>query len=303
MKLVKKLMVVAMAVATLSMVGCALNQDGEGAIRGKKVDFNNKYIKINNVATANIEHIDENKYDASKGHTENTEWFYRAVKQLATKHYDSTCIMTITPNSKTAVDGVMGYWISGKENTEWNNESCENMDCIMVGVRYCPACKVLESYISSLSKVAFKDNNFSKHKNFYDKDNIEANQNGSLAVEKQILSGAESGYTKCEHDSPYAKIEGNFVVDPTAENKTYKIAISATANDDGSYDFNFYEVGDDGKKKGESKINTVKVSKELTGLTKKTQTNLGWYANIYAGQHLTGEWKFVDTNGNVIPVE
>lgn len=302
MKLGKKLMVVAMAVATFGMVGCALNQDGEGAIRGKKVDFDNSYVFVKGGGI--IEHA-ENAEDTSGKlkATENKNYFYRAVKQLATKHYDSTCIMTITPNSSTEPDGVMGYWISGKENTEWNNESCDDMDCIMVGVRYCPDCKMLESYISKLSKVAFKDNNFSANKNFYDISNVEIGEEGCVAEEKEILSGKESGYLKCGNDSPYAKINGNFVVDPNAEKKTYKIAITATARDDGSYDFDFYEVGEDGKKTGEPKIKTVNVSKELTGLEKKTQTNLGWYANIYPGQHLTGEWNFVDTNGNVIPVE
>ena len=302
MKLGKKLMVVAMAVATLSMVGCALNQDGEGAIRGKKVDFDNSYVFVKDGGI--IEHA-ENAEDTSGKVTasKNEIYFYRAVKQLATKHYDSTCIMTITPNSSDKVDGVMGYWISGKENTEWNNESCNDMDCIMVGVRYCPDCKSLESYISKFSNVAFKDNNFSTNKNFYDKSNIQIGDNDSTAKENTVLTGNETNYQQCIKKSPYAKIDGNFVVDPNAEKKTYKIAITATAKDDGSYDFNFYEVGEDGKKKGETKIPTVNVSNGLTGLEKRSQTNLGWYANIYPGQHLTGEWNFVDTNGNVIPVE
>lgn len=298
MKLGKKLMAVAVAIASIGMMGCALNQDGEGAIKGKAVDFDNAYVKINNAASADVDHIDPSKYDASKGHTANTAWYYRAVNQLSTKHYGSTCVMTITPNSTTAGkwDGVMGYWIAGEENTEWNNDSCNDMNCILIGVRYCPNDNCLETYISKYTNIAFKDNNFTTVDNISDKNGNKATTTATppAAKEVEILKGTSNS---CSKTTAYTKLTGF-----TKTDGSYKIAVEAVANDDGSYTINYYKVGENGKKTGDA-VKTQNVSKDITGYTKKTQTNLGWYANIYPGTHLTGTWKYLDTKGNVIPVE
>lgn len=315
MKLGKKLMVVAMAVATFSMVGCALNQDGEGAIKNKKIDFDNSYIKINDETKGDIEHIDSSKSNQN-GVTENSEWFYRAVKQLATKHYSSTCVMTINPNNtKTdAWDGVMGYFVAGKENTEWNNDSCDDMNCIMISVRYCAKDDCLESYISKYNNISFKDNNFTKNTNLYGKDNVEAKPvptDGAVATEKEYLSGEikPNNAASCSVTKAYVKLSGDYKV-KDAEKSTYKIAIEAVANSDGSYTIKYYNVDDQNKKTGTGEMKTIvtgdnkeKADPATSGFYKKTQTNLGWYASVYPKQHLTGKWEFTDTEGNVIPVE
>lgn len=302
MKLGKKLMVVAMAVATLSMVGCALNQDGEGAIRGKSIDFDNSYIFEKN--DGSIQHakdendttgIGDNKVTAKK----NTSYYYRAVKQLATKHFGSTCIVSITPNNSGELEsnGVMGYWIAGEENTDWDNESCNDMNCILIGVRYCNKDNCFETYISKYTNVAFKDNNFTSVKNLSDKDGNEASTTATSpkAKEVEILKGSEAN--KCSNTGAYFKLDG-FNID----GEEYKVAIETIANEDGSYTINYYKVGDDGKQTG-SAVKTLNISNTITGYNEPKQTNLGWYANIYPGQKLTGSWKFLDTKGNVIPVE
>lgn len=308
MKLGKKLMVVAMAVATLSMVGCALNQDGEGAIRGKKVDFDNSYVKVIDADNWEVEHVDPSK-KGEKDVTVNTTWFYRAVKQLATKHYGATCVITIKPNSKDSeiTDGVMGYFIGGKENTAWNNESIDDMDCTLIGVRYCPDDNCLETYISKYEHVSFKEFNFTNLDNLYNVNGVKVGETDKAAsedkkiysaTEKVIVSGSDNS-TKCSQSPAYKKINGNFKL---KDEDTYKVAVEAIAKDGGAYTINFYNVDENGKKTGNA-LMTETVSSEVSGYTEKTQTNLGWYANIYPGRHLTGEWEFTDTEGNVIPVE
>lgn len=308
MKLGKKLMVVAMAVATFSMVGCALNQDGEGAIRGKKVDFDNSYVKVIDAENWVVEHVDPSKKD-EKDVIANKEWYYRAVKQLATKHYGATCVITIKPNSKDSKnpEGVMGFFIGGKENTAWNNESIDDMDCTLIGVRYCPDDDCLETYISKYEHVSFKEFNFTNLYNLYNVNGVKVNEtdkdasvvkNIYSATETVIVSGSDS-LTKCKESTAYKKINGNFKL---PDENTYKVAVEATANDNGSYTIKFYNVDEKGKKTGTA-LMTETVTAEESGYNKKTQTNLGWYANIYPGRHLTGEWEFTDTEGNVIPVE
>lgn len=316
MKLGKKLMVVAMAVATFSMVGCALNQDGEGAINGKSVDFKNTYVMVRDDDNSQIKYAD-NLNDTKYGWTtsKNTKYYYRGIKQLATKHYDSICTITITPNdfksnemkheaSKNS-NGVVGFFVGGEEITNWNNTSNGALNCILIGVRYNTSNKRIESYVSKYGNVSFSDLNYTDKENLVDingnivKDYSELTEEEKSANVVAFEKDFTSNWTTKYADADTFKV-GN----------DYKVVIKATANDDGGYLIKYFtadDLDDKGKIKEASKAKfevTVSGGKELdkSGYTERTQTNLGWYANIYPGQHLTASWKFTDTNGNVIPV-
>ena len=313
MKLGKKLMVVAMAVATLSMVGCALNQDGEGAIRGKKVDFDNSYV-FTKEKDGQIEviHADgENDTKSGWETSKNTKYFYRGIKQLATKHYDSICTITITPNdfdlnnmsheSSKKSNGVVGFFVGGNEITNWNNTSTGALNCILVGVRYNKTDNKIESYISKYGNVSFSDLNYTEEDNLVDnggtkvvpyKDNLADH----IAFEKDYTNNWDK---LSQNPETFLDSEGN-----------YKIVVKSTAKDDGSYYFEYFKESDLTNKgkiaDGATPVMKLEIpfgaSPDKSGYTERTQTNLGWYANIYPGQHLTASWKFTDTNGNVIPV-
>lgn len=323
MKLGKKLMVVAMAVATLSMVGCALNQDGEGAINGKSVDFKNTYVMVKDDDNSQIKYADDLS-DKKNGWTtsKNTKYFYRGIKQLATKHYDSICTITITPNefninedqtwkekaedgkyplASSKSNGVVGFFVGGNEITNWNNTSTGALNCILVGVRYNKLDNKIESYISKYGNVSFSDLNYTKVDNLVDnggtkvvpyKDDLADH----IAFEKDYTNNWNTLKQKPE---TFLDSEGN-----------YKIVVKSTARDDGSYNFEYFKESDLTNKgkiaDGATPVMKQEIpsgaSPDKSGYTERTQTNLGWYANIYPGQHLTASWKFTDTNGNVIPV-
>ena len=315
MKLGKKLMVVAMAVATLSMVGCALNQDGEGAINGKSVDFKNTYVMVNNEDKSQIKKADDEN-DKKSGWTtsKNTKYYYRGIKQLATKHYDSICTITITPNNFNPEDmveaskysnGVVGYFVGGQEKTGWNNSSNGALNCILIGVRYNTNNNRIESYVSKYGNVSFSDLNFTEYDNLVD-------NNGNKVIQFDDLTEQQKKANEVGFEKDFTNIWGNIKADASTfeVGNDYKVVIKATAKDNGEYLIEYFtadDLDDKGKIKEESKAKfnvTVSGGKELdkSGYTERTQTNLGWYANIYPGQHLTASWKFTDTNGNVIPV-
>lgn len=315
MKLGKKLMVVAMAVATLSMVGCALNQDGEGAISGKSVDFDNTYVMVKDDDSSKIKKADgENDIRVGWKTSKNTKYYYRGIKQLATKHYDSICTITITPNdfdsnnmsheSSKKSNGVVGFFVGGEEITNWNNTSNGGLNCILVGVRYNKSDNKIESYVSKYGNVSFSDLNYTDKENLVDINGNMVKQYNELSDDdKTKLVGFEKDFTNNW---------GNIKADASTfeVGNDYKVVIKATAKDNGEYLIEYFtadDLDDKGKIKEESKAKfkvTVSGGKELdkSGYTERTQTNLGWYANIYPGQHLTASWKFTDTNGNVIPV-
>ena len=310
MKLGKKLMVVAMAVVTFSMVGCALNQDGEGAIRGKNVDFDNSYVftRTNNGQTEVIHADGESDTKSGWELSKNTKYYYRGIKQLATKHYDSICTITITPNETTDVNdksnGVVGFFVGGNEITDWNNTSNGALNCILIGVRYNIKDSKIESYVSKYGNVSFSDLNYTDKDNLVDiNGNKVKNFNDLTEYDKTNLVGFEKEFTN-NWSINFANLN-----DFKVEND-YKVVIKATAKEDGGYCIQYFtadDLDDKGKIKVDSKAKSeVNVSggKELdkSGYTERTQTYLGWYANIYPGQHLTASWKFTDTNGNVIPV-
>ena len=315
MKLGKKLMVVAMAVATLSMVGCALNQDGEGAINGKSVDFENTYVMVKDDDNSQIKKADDEN-DKRGGWTtsKNTKYYYRGIKQLATEHFDSICTITITPNdfksedmehkaSKTS-NGVVGFFVGGEEITNWNNTSNGGLNCILVGVRYNKSEDKIESYVSKYGNVSFSDLNYTDKENLVDiHGNMVKKYSELIEDDKKNLVGFEKDFTNNWNNN-------NASADTFKVGNDYKVVIKATANDKGEYLIQYFtadDLDDKGKIKEDSKAKfevTVPGGKDLdkSGYDKRTQTNLGWYANIYPGQHLTASWKFTDTNGNVIPV-
>lgn len=315
MKLGKKLMVVAMAVATLSMVGCALNQDGEGAINGKSVDFENTYVMVKNDDKSQIKKADdENDIRGGWTTSKNTKYYYRGIKQLATKHYDSICTITITPNdfdsnnmshdSSKKSNGVVGFFVGGKEITNWNNTSNGGLNCILVGVRYNKSNNKIVSYVSKYGNVSFSDLNYTEKENLVDiNGNMVKKYSDLNEDDKKKLVGFEKDFTNNWND--INADAGTFKV-----GNDYKVVIKATAIDDGSYLIEYFtaaDLDDKGKIKEDSKakfVVNVPYGEDLdkSGYTERTQTNLGWYANIYPGQHLTASWKFTDTNGNVIPV-
>ena len=85
------------------------------------------------------------------------------------------------------------------------------------------------------------------------------------------------------------------------------MAINVTANTDGSYTIDFYDPEDVIKSTGSwissTKLAAItnKLTKTIpasaTGYSRKTQTTLGVYANIYPGHTLKGNWRLSGIKG------
>lgn len=273
MKLSKILFGGAVLALSLAFVGCALEEDSENAFSGKSVDFNNGYIIKNTDGTI------KSAKETDQGAKENTEYFYRTIKSLKTKHIDSVCTITITPISPDTYDGVAGYLFNMSKNDD------DSYNFAVASARW-DGTKV-QAYVSWYENAALKENNYTNKSNLVGND-------GNEVEEVQILPTNGifqdlSGYTK------------------NAEGKVEIVISVKSATDTGDYTVKFYTIdalGADGKIKAnaEAKASTV-VKSDVTGRNDpKAQSEIGMYSNIYPGKRFVADWKFTDTNGQAIEI-
>lgn len=109
MKLGKKLMVVAMAVATFGLVGCNMNED-----EFYMIDFDAP------AGTANINYTNASDYEYTRG------W-----RTFNTKHQDADCTIRFKKPSSNESNGNMGYIFNMKKNAD----NSISFDTITVGYK------------------------------------------------------------------------------------------------------------------------------------------------------------------------
>ncbi len=263
--------------------GCKAD-DSENAFSGKKVDFDNSYVTVAEDGT--VKNVKETDKDA----IENNEYYYRAFKQLVQKHYGSTCVITLTPQSTTKYDGVGGFVFDLTENED------KTYNFLVASVRYDPSTKKLGTYISKFTKALIKDNNFSKASNFTDLngDKLSTAATSTGAIEKELAKG-DDGSTYYNFNTT------DFAIDSTTGNLVVVVKVTQDEST-GDYKVSYYKSLEDSK----TDTNAVKsftISDSDTAETGYDQKNMAMYVNIYPGQHFVGEFAFKDTVGNDIPFE
>ena len=284
MKLSKVLLSSAVAAALVfGFAGCKAD-DSESAFSGKKVDFDNAYVTVADDGTV------KNAKESDKDAEENGSYYYRAFKKLATKHYGSTCIITLTPQSEKKYDGVGGFVFDMTENKD------DTYNFIVAAVRYDPETKKLGTYISKYTNALIKDNNFSTESNFTDVNGtkITTTANDTTgAVEKELAKGASSTYYNFE--------ASDFVVDSTTGNLVVVVKVEQD-DSTGNYTVSYYKSLEDSKT-DTNVVKTFPISDSDTAETGYNQEEMAMYVNIYPGQHFVGDFAFKDTVGNDIPFE
>lgn len=296
------------AIALSLVFGFASCADDEGnAFKGKTVDFDNSYIYTKTDSATNVVTVEHAKADevekktSKKGYDnnglpiENATYYYRAFKKLATNHYGSTCVITITPKSENSYDGVEGFVF---DLTDGENSDTYNF--LVVALRYDAGSKTLGTYISKYENALIKDNNFTDSNNFTKADK-------TTADEKELLKGSNGAFASLTGAS--VDSNGNIVV-------AVKVEQDSTT---GNYTVAYYPTLEDSKAgknaltiSGTTGVNdaTVTVNKDSvviddSGIGGKgyVQGKMAMYANIYPGKYMHADFAFKDTVGNDIPFE
>ncbi|MBQ0052175.1 MAG: hypothetical protein KBT11_08980 [Treponema sp.] len=298
MKLSKVLFGSALALSLVfGAVSCAAD-DEEDAFSGDTVSFDNSYVKVT-PATATeaikIDHVDPTKAFEKDGTTlkagveKNTKYYYRAFKKTLTKHYDSVCTITLTPNTTTSTNGngVAGYVFALNEEKvkDANDKEVTAYNFGVAGVRWNGT--TAQAYVCYEPKAVVKENNYQTSGNFVDVSGADV---------------AEVDFTPNKTGNVYTNLKG--ITKDT--DGTVTVVVAVKANDDGSYAVSFYDKDalENGKiKTGATAKETTTVTALATGLSAKTQLKLARYANIYAGEKLDATYKFTDTNGAAVVFE
>ncbi len=232
----------------------------------------------------------------------------RNLIPLKTKHYGSRAKIVQTDLNANKANGVMGYAFNVIYHKEGDNKesggtySTNTADFCLVSVTYAGSPIY---YISSYRNITdFQDQNFGA--------------NGHV-----FTAGHEAEFRACEYPCEYVvealpslisgtsidgKRPGNltkYEYDDAA--KILTVAINVTANSDGSYTIDFYDPEEVIKSTGSwissTKLAAItnKLTKTIpasaTGYSRKTQTTLGVYANIYPGHTLKGNWRLSGIKG------
>ena len=278
MKLGKKLMVVAMAVATFGLVGCNMNEDEYHIIDfdapGERAEINYTNNGI------------EDKTTTDKNGKENISGFIRGWATFNTNHRTANCLISFTDTAANIDAGNLGY--------VWNMRQDSNdktYSFYVITFRSTEAGK-LEYYLSYYNKVG-ADYLSSGFQNFCDKEgSMLASIDGKdlqKAGEVCIVKGKDSDWT--EVNAEYYNNENNklsiMVKLEFVQNEGYKVSI------------------------GQDKDNVTEISSKLTyGLTeeeckvdKAPDEDLGCYAMVKPGKNLVGTWTFSDVGGNPIVID
>lgn len=293
MKLSKILLsgVVAAAMA-VGMMGCAMDEDAHDIISVKgdtaSVDYSNT--------------SDDN---------------YRGFETLRTKHTDAVAVITIdTEKSKGAVvegvdsgrSGVLGFVfdLDTEKTKDVEGASKKVYAFTSASVRYNTKSKTLETYISRFNEV--DPTKIDGGDNFKD---LNGNLVDKVGKEEMYLKGSSGAYATLTGVTP-------------DEDGLVKVAIEVIANEDGTYSVTYYdgnsaviESKEDAKDEsiaankrvktgqiksgakpltitsyaGSSSVSngTVKVNATWANANNKIkQTEIGFYAGVYAGATLTG---------------
>lgn len=281
MKLGKKLMVVAMAVATLSMVGCNMNIGGHNMIEGD-VDG----------ATTNY----QNEENAVK----------RELCRTKLKHCGGIFKISQTVNNKSKPgDGMFGLAFGLEDNKK-------ELNFFVVGTSIQGGKeRGYISYFSKIDEAMLDSTNFGAHKDGNDVtvDSVEEAKKATSATEypfKKLPAYGADSFVFSKND-----VDFNKCYDGT----TYNIIIAVYPkwnNDkyDGSYEISYYtpdsELELDEHKQVKAKdgnkgsliqsFTLTNVYESCDTLSKVPQGLLAYYLNVYGNQKVTGTWSLPSSN-------
>ena len=290
MKMVKKILLGTLAVAAiLSIASCKREEGGNSSI-----------ISVNAGSSS-----------ASIDYTNGGDAITRGFKTLQTKHTDAICKLSAKVTGDDC-DGVMGYIFDYLKNDD------ETLNFTIAGLR-------LKKYSSNWKAEAYVETyryvdpeTLESGASFKKKDGTSALKStnswtyGSDAFGKEILP-------KTGVDQTYLN---QMIATAKANDTPVDIWVELVANDGnnlgrtgdaGTYTVNFYcedpkrtkngnelKYGDNGSKTASQTdgyitsvtIPTTSVNTPFDTATALPQTEQGFYATVYAGQTLKGEWKF-----------
>ena len=282
MKTIKKILLGTAALALLTFVSC-----------GKQLGDPSVEIK-GSTGKASIEHTNE------------TDGTQRAMKIYNTKHYDTNCAFVIENQESTSYDGQLGYTFCLDKNSDGS------YNFATVGFRYDGRAgkKYVDTYISffyNIKEDEFSSNNFGV---------VDVYGSGSGKKDPSTFKVATVKGNGTATEYEVAVLPTKLTDCGINSDKQVIGAISITADANGGYAVAYFnesklDITKDANKKitkiliknGAAADKTINVPATVTGLTKRTQTQLGVYAGIYANSTLTGSWWASDLEGNPIPAE
>lgn len=270
MKMTKKFLLggAVLLAATIMFTGCKPTL-GSVNIKYTDASFNSEDKAI---GTASVKH--KNKDDT----------YNRGMKLLSTPHkgmYAKIALNGLENNSDNP--GVMGLVFGLKEH---NDEKGNKLyDFYLVGIRNDKG--KLRTYLSKYTNIS---------EDQFDAEDFGSKKNATEgASEKEIL--------KINTYDNYSRNENN---------KNMEVAIKINPKDDGSYTIEWFNADDidcvklaenqNLKKVGPESVN---ISNQITAAKIKNDLNLkiGFYANVYPKQTMTGKWYLADLEGNPIVVD
>lgn len=239
------------------------------------------------IGTVNIEYTDAFSGDdkaigtASVDHTNEDDTYNRGMKLLSTPHKGMYAKIALNGLEKKSDNpGVMGLVFGLKENKD--EEGNKLYDFYLVGIRNDEG--KLRTYLSKYTNIS--------------EDQFDAEDFGA---KKNVTEGAS------EKEILPIKTYSNYTRNIT--NKNMEVAIKINPNDDGSYTIEWFNAdgidcvdladNDTLKKVGPE---SVTISKAITGASSKNDLDLkiGFYANVYPKETMTGKWYLADLEGNPI---
>ena len=301
MKLSKKILAAMSAtalLATASFFTSCGKDDEDDAFSGKKVDFDNSYVTISDSNV--VAHATKD----TTGAEENTKYYYRAFNKLTTRHYGSTCTITLTPTTdginyeSEKRNGVNGFVFDMNDGTE------DTYNFLIASVCYNPATQNVGTYISQFKNALIKNNNFSDKSSFTDKDGtqISTTENSNGAVEVEIINGNTTGSTQFGTSTAYYGFKASDFSVNDAGNIVVVIKVTQDS-ESGDYEVAYYKSADDAASTTVNPVAKFTVKDSYTIESGYNQEKMAMYANIYPGQHLVADFAFTDTVGNAIPFE
>lgn len=271
MKLGKKLMVVAMAVATFGLVGCNMNED-----EFYMIDFDAP------AGTANINYtnLSDNQYT-------------RGWRTFNSKHQDADCTIRFKKPSSNESNGNMGYIFNMKKN----NDKSISFDTVTIGYKKSDNKTFKEDglyYYASRYENVGKDYINGNLSNFADINGKVKGENGSAVTETALDGSNSDKWTKLE-----INVDGegyyNVIIelDWNNDSSSFKVFISEAQLKDKSWG-----------KKGEPKktIDNIIVLDEGNN-SDDPQYSLGAYAMAIKGQTVEGDWIFTNFTKEPIVLE
>ena len=241
---------------------------------------------------------------------------FRSLLPLKTKHYGSRAVITQTGIETAKAHGIMGYAFNviyhekgdtigeGPDKYEKNTADFTLVSVTLAGepIYYISAYRNVTDLQGENFGVK-KANVFKSSKTGDSAKFLECTE--PCEYEIVALPAVKDGQTAVIGNRP-GNLPSNACAWDADENE-FKVAINVTAEDDGSYTVAFYDPAKVLKESGSwissSKLKDVTpglketISKDVTGYTKKTQSLLGVYANIYPGQTLKGKWRLSGVKG------